>query len=364
MRLLYILVFLILSKSLNGQGLVNIVPNSGFEEYRSIPVGWFYKGRHFSAVLEHWSSPTAGSPDIYGAQILVPPKWAKKGFGEGTIHNGQSMVGITVHGCNSSKPHCREYIQIPLLEPLIAGQGYEFSMYVRRLSGGYKTQNLGVAFTHSTIYIDNINPLDVIASHSFAHSNPPNDQGWFKISGTVLADSAYANMIIGNFQKDRSSDIELIDSMNVDFSYYYIDDVLLQKVAPFIDAPEVKSSWEGVEIKPPHTFVLNNIFFDTDKSELLPRSYVELEKLNDLLVRYPNMIILISGHTDSQGGVAYNDALSMRRARAVEQYLHGKGIHTKRMSIDGHGLHKPIAPNDTAEGRQLNRRVDFTVVSM
>ena len=109
------------------------------------------------------------------------------------------------------------------------------------------------------------------------------------------------------------------------------------------------------------TIVLNNIFFDFDKSTLRDESFPELERLLKLLNDYPSLKIEISGHTDNKGTAAYNKTLSEARAKSVVDYLLGKGIKKERLTFVGYGFDKPIATNDTDEGRQMNRRTEFKV---
>lgn len=108
--------------------------------------------------------------------------------------------------------------------------------------------------------------------------------------------------------------------------------------------------------------VLRNIFFDFNKSTLRPESNVELENLINLLKENPNMKIEISGHTDNVGSAQYNKKLSESRAKSVVDYLVTKGISKDRLTFAGYGFDDPIAPNDTEEGRQLNRRTEFKVI--
>ncbi|MFI5150116.1 MAG: OmpA family protein [Bacteroidia bacterium] len=109
--------------------------------------------------------------------------------------------------------------------------------------------------------------------------------------------------------------------------------------------------------------VLRNIFFDFDKSTLRPESTNELERLTKLLQDVPTLKIEISGHTDNKGSAEYNQKLSENRAKAVVDYLTGKGIAADRLQFKGYGLTQPMAPNDNDEGRQLNRRTEFKVLS-
>jgi outer membrane protein OmpA-like peptidoglycan-associated protein len=111
------------------------------------------------------------------------------------------------------------------------------------------------------------------------------------------------------------------------------------------------------------TVVLKNIFFDFDKTELLPESRVELARLIDLLNKNPRMKIEIGGHTDNRGTREYNQKLSENRAKAVYTYLIEHGIDKARLSYKGYGMEKPIDTNDTDEGRANNRRTEFTVIA-
>lgn len=109
--------------------------------------------------------------------------------------------------------------------------------------------------------------------------------------------------------------------------------------------------------------VLRNVFFDTDKSTLKPMSYIELDKLVEIMTKNPKMKIEIGGHTDNVGAKAYNQKLSQSRAEAVVNYLISKNITQDRLTFKGYGMDEPIATNDTAEGRAQNRRVEFKIVS-
>jgi outer membrane protein OmpA-like peptidoglycan-associated protein len=109
--------------------------------------------------------------------------------------------------------------------------------------------------------------------------------------------------------------------------------------------------------------VLKNIFFDFDKATLRPESTNELERLTKLLNDVPTLKIEISGHTDNKGSASYNQTLSENRAKSVVDYLISKGIAKERLEFKGYGLSQPIAGNETDEGRQLNRRTEFKILS-
>lgn len=107
---------------------------------------------------------------------------------------------------------------------------------------------------------------------------------------------------------------------------------------------------------------LQNIFFDIDKYELKDKSITELEKVVQFMLENPQIRVEIGGHTDNTGNSAYNFQLSEKRAAAVYQYIIDKGVEAKRLFSKGYGPSKPVSSNDTAEGRQMNRRIDFKVL--
>jgi outer membrane protein OmpA-like peptidoglycan-associated protein len=108
---------------------------------------------------------------------------------------------------------------------------------------------------------------------------------------------------------------------------------------------------------------LNNIFFDFNKATLRHESITELRHLVTFMHEYPKLNIEISGHTDSIGTAEINQKLSHERASAVREYLVSQGIPAIRVTSKGYGATKPVAPNDTEEGRQRNRRTEFRITS-
>jgi outer membrane protein OmpA-like peptidoglycan-associated protein/tetratricopeptide (TPR) repeat protein len=109
--------------------------------------------------------------------------------------------------------------------------------------------------------------------------------------------------------------------------------------------------------------VLNNLFFEYKKSTLRPESKMELKAIHDFMVSNPQLSIEIGGHTDSIGSNKYNLALSEARALAVKKYLEKLGVEAKRLSSKGYSFSNPLASNQTEEGRKLNRRTEFLVLT-
>lgn len=118
------------------------------------------------------------------------------------------------------------------------------------------------------------------------------------------------------------------------------------------------------KIKVGSKVMLNNIFFDTNRYELLPASMVELNILTELLKTNPHMVIEIQGHTDNVGEEKDNQKLSENRAKAVYDYLINNGIDKKQLHYKGYGETQPAFDNQTEEGRQKNRRTEFLIVKI
>jgi len=143
----------------------------------------------------------------------------------------------------------------------------------------------------------------------------------------------------------------LSESVNLSTSGYVNDDVLYKDL--YVVPIEVGSS-----------VILNNIFFDTDKAILREESFSELDRLLAIFEEVPTLKVEIAGHTDSDGSDSYNEGLSDRRANAVREYLTSNGIADEQIVAKGYGEVQPIADNDTEEGKQLNRRVEFVILGI
>jgi OmpA-OmpF porin, OOP family len=108
--------------------------------------------------------------------------------------------------------------------------------------------------------------------------------------------------------------------------------------------------------------ILENIFFDHDKYDLKDRSITELQKITRFLIENDQLRVEIGGHTDNSGSSAYNQQLSEKRAQSVYTYLINNGVDAKRLTLRGYGAERPIASNETNEGRERNRRIEFKIV--
>ncbi len=153
-----------------------------------------------------------------------------------------------------------------------------------------------------------------------------------------------------NYAMVVSSDGFLFESINLD-------------IPP--DKEHIKMpSFKLKKIEAGKNIVLNNIFFDFDKASLRADSKPELERVAKVLKDNPSMKIEISGHTDNKGSATYNLKLSESRAKSVVDFLITSGIEKNRLTYKGYGFLKPIASNETEEGRQTNRRTEFKVLEI
>jgi OOP family OmpA-OmpF porin len=339
----------------------NLIPNRSFETLDQIPTGWFFRGDIFSATMGAWSSPTEGSPDTYGPGIGVPPSWAEKGFGNQVPKDGNYMVGITMFGCLKGKPHCREYLQVPLMDSLVPGQKYQMNLWVSALPGSIPINSIGAHFSEFPISEMTDEHLPMTPHFKTENVIDPCDRCWVRISGTFHAGASYKYAIIGNFSDDLNTRFKMKEDETHPYAYYYVDLVSLHKVVPIIDRDTSMPSWHS-RLIPGEVIQLKHIYFGYDESEFLPESFPELNKLLLTMRRNPKLQIEIRGHTDSMGPESYNLRLSRRRAQSVRRYLVEHGVDPDRLLSRGFGLQQPVATNQTAAGRQLNRRVEIFIV--
>lgn len=362
----------------------NLIYNGSFEDYRECPRKIDALGT--LTIVDAWFQPTKGSADYYnvcGSRDCGVPN-NKLGI-------QSPRTGLGYCGIYCSKTEYREYLQTQLREPLSAGDTYQLTFYVSLSEyssgsvatiGGLLTRERiedtvrGVLMNKEVRHI--AQGIDqVVASYYVPQVvNHFDDvltdtKGWTPISGTFVAQGGEEYLTIGNFFPASKSNVKDLDSLTylLPGAYYYIEDVRLVCLSCDSPKPVVKTetpskAQDSVTYQVGSTFVLENIFFDYDKSILLQQSFKELQSLLEILRRYPKMKIEVGGHTDGRGSVDYNQRLSESRAKEVVDYLIEKGIEPRRLQYKGYGKTKPIATNDTEAGRSRNRRVEFKILSM
>jgi len=374
-KILYII--LLQSGSLFFSFSQNLVPNSSFEQYFDCPKG-YTPWEKANLLCPGWSYPTKGTPDLLNrcakesSEVSVPDNFT----GNMEPHTGDGYAGIFLVGSNLGY---REYLQAELLDTLKKGKQYCVCLHWALGKRSYYAVNkLGVYFSNKITGVQQESYLELEPQIE----NPENQylaekNKWQEFSGIYTAKGNEKYMIIGNFspppRTQRRADTVMIQGMVYrKNSYYLIDDVsVVMKIDGMecqcgkiytVKQPDTTNVTSKLELlKEGDKLILRNIFFEYDKATLLPESHKELGQVIDFMTKTKVREIEISGHTDGKGAELYNQRLSEARAKSVVDYLTSKGIDKQRLSYKGYGKAKPIADNDTDEGRKQNRRVEFLI---
>lgn len=350
----------------------NMVYNPSFEDYRQCPQRIDALGVMTS--VEAWWQPTAGSSDYFnpcgGRDCQVPRN--KMGFQD--AHGGVAYCGIYC-----SQEHYREYLQTELKRPLVKGIRYRVGFWVSLADKSpHAVATVGALLSASrmedttwgvlmdrdvTDYLDKrtqsiaVYLTPQIVNHS--DSILSNTKEWVEVSGEFVAKGGERFLTIGNFASFNRSNVHQTNNVNavLQAAYYYVDDVSVVPVDEATDTSEQASVPMVGDIVP-----MWDIFFASGESDILPQSYNELRRLQELLEANPGMTIELRGHTDNQGTVEFNMKLSENRAKAVADYLVEHGVDRRRINSVGFGKTQPVDTNDTPEGRRRNRRVEYRVL--
>jgi len=343
---LFLILFLLSISSLSAQ---NLVPNASFEKAQNITNRWSGTFSAFNRNAQLWDTPTQGSPDLIHLDVKdkMFPVRPKTDLAKHFPRTGETMVGIKTFGCHNNNLHCKEYLQIKLSQEVKSGKEYYYEFWVNPIETSVKANNLGIALSPNRIkeiMIVGLLKMENYYQSELIVNGPPND--WIKVSGTFTARENAQYLLLGSFSPDSDTDTK-VEKDGLDFSYYLIDDVLLK--------PINATNEEG--------FVLNNIYFERDKADLLPKSFVELDKLVNRLKASPQQKIEVTGHTSDEGTEERNLELSVERGTAVAQYLMKNGISTERLNYGGRGSTQPVIPNTDEASRKQNRRVEVRFIS-
>ncbi len=330
-----ILLFLGLQGLSYGQ---NLVPNPSFEEVNHKPMSMLDSGHEFARDCKSWSTPNLASTD------LITSRFKTNKFDPIIPYHGENMAGIVIHGDFWS-----EYLKVKLQEPTQAGTEYYVEFWIAYCNDYHKDDKkkytnpyLGAHFGND-FFIKDEKQLKLENHIGLNQKIELKDKVWTKVHGSFIAQDKFEYLYIGQFANPSNPSDFLL-------GYYFIDEV---KVVKFSDKSTVFS---------PKQFApdgLNNIYFETDKYELLTHSFSTLDKVVVYLKKNQSLKVSIEGHTDSRGENYHNNELSQNRAKAVYDYLVQKGIPKNRLAWAGKGSRNPIASNDNEAGRQENRRVEF-----
>ncbi len=174
---------------------------------------------------------------------------------------------------------------------------------------------------------------------------------------THEADLAKSDALVARAETERQKNAA--DNARVDATA-----AQLAANASELQAAELQRQLEILQAKPTDrglVLTLGDTLFATGKSELKSGATANLNRITAFLNEYPNRTAAIEGFTDSMGSDEMNQSLSQRRADAVKSYLIGQGVGAARLSSSGRGESSPVADNDSAEGRQQNRRVEVVI---
>lgn len=343
-----LLFLLLISMSIAAQ---NLVPDSSFEAVVRLPA----KKNNAVSCTRHWSCPMDyGAGDYYHKNGKGHGRAPRNIFGRQQPHSGDAYGGMCI------RKKFIEYLDTKLTDTLIRNQEYLVEFYISRAERSFgAVKELGVLFTDkismgiSGIGIPVKPSVEMINTHGFRKKNK-----WMKFSAVYKAKGGEAALILGYFNYNNEKRFN-------GNAHYYVDDVsvtLINKKTG--SATSVSFDAEESIPKPvlptfDEAIILDDIFFASNKSELLPASFSALDKLVGNMKKYAGSSIEISGYTDNTGEEDQNLLLSELRAKAVAYYLISKGIQPSRITYTGYGNSKPIANNNTDEGKQKNRRVEF-----
>lgn len=345
-----IIYFLFFAGILNAQ---NLVINPSFENTTRIPKNISEIGFAFP-----WSSPNFGSPDLFSkkskkSKIQIPSNIS----GYQDAYFGDFYAGIYVSQGASLDFNIIEFLQGELIASLEANKIYRISFYYSLADKSkYSETSLGIYMSHKRLYPTDNFPkkykYDLKTSNRQQLSDTIN---WIAFSELYKAKGGEKFIIIGKVENEISKKVKRDAA---DFAYYYIDNVSVTLVDSITEPPVKK---ENVIIN--QSVVINNIYFESGSSQLKESSNTVLDSLYKTLDQYNSSKyeIEIAGHTDNVGKEDENLNLSKERAKAVAEYLISQGKEEKQIIYKGYGSSKPIADNESEEGRKTNRRVEFII---
>jgi len=289
--------------------------------------------------------------------------------------NGNGYIGLVVlkQNINNIPFEGNEFIQAKLIHSLQQGKNYTVEFFANRADySTVSTDCLGLYFSNKEIKVQDGKQM---FKYKPQVSNPKGKViedtiNWVKISDTYIAKGGEQYIVIGDFYPDKENTIKRDKKNTKDFiCYYFIDDV---SVTPIDDNPKNEPKVQSIALKdsPKDSLnlknvvvgvpvVLSNIYFESGKSNLLPTSFAELNRLLEFMKDNPLAEVEIAGYTDDVGTDSYNMQLSVARAKSVADYVIQKGIAKERISYKGYGKTKPVSNNKTDEGKSLNRRVEL-----
>ena len=356
----YILCLFIMTFQFHSIGQ-NLIPDSSFEFMQKTP------NHNFNGIncTKNWVNATPTNGDYYNSESkssLLGVGVPRNIFGYQKPKSGNGYAGICI------QKDMKEYVETNLTTQLIKGRKYLIEFYISRAENRHDyVKEFGVLFSDKIQTDGERTGIAIKPDIDFVNIEGYNDtKNWLKLSAIYIAKGFETVIIIGHFNYDKTLSVK-------GKSHYYIDDVSITKVkddeskTEEVEKNDITIQLENDSIKEMFltelgkTITLKDILFSSNKSEIQPISFEELNKLSDYLISNKNTLIQINGYTDDVGIEQENKKLSESRAKSVADYLISKGIDSNRVKFQGYGSEKPIAKNDTEEGKQKNRRVEFII---
>jgi OmpA-OmpF porin, OOP family len=336
----------------------NLIPNGGFEQRYQCP-----DQREDLAHARAWRV-AAYTPDFYHVCGTGTASAPDNEMGAQWPHGGEGYGGFWAYVIPGLD--YREFLSIRLKEPLQPGRRYQLTLWLS-LAEASNVALCGLTVRASAAPPDNprvaARPGEFVVAME-AEGVLQERDGWQPLRATFTAQGGERFLTIGNYRQEADDCLIEIGGNTRTYkaaqkaAYYYVDDVRLAALPSPPPQPVV------AEDPPPRwrsgdTLRLRDVIFAFDKAELMAAALPQLDSLAAFLQAHPAIQIDISGHTDSEGDAAYNWRLSLRRAESLRAYLLARGLPPAQVSAGGLGESRPVAGNDTPQGRERNRRVEI-----
>ena len=347
----------------------DLVPNGSFEERQWCP-SIFTQSE--LKTLRHWKQPNAGTPDHFD---VCGPEGAtgvpSNVFGSQPSLDGDAYAGLVLY--SSSKPDYREYLQASLKRPFKKGEWICAEWWVCAADEARLiTDGMGMHFSKYAPTGVGEGRLNVVAQVENPLLHMLSDRwSWIRLSDVFQARGGEAFVTIGNFRSVE--DLRVMERHDASpesssWAYVYVDDVRVRAVGKPEDCSCLNSQIAEEVTDPPWQAYQRGhvrwdaVLFDFDSDALTEVSRTQLELVAEEMRANRFLVMEVIGHTDVTGLEGYNLALSERRAQTVIQVLRERGVDPNRLKLAWHGSQIPVADNQTAEGRQQNRRVEFELL--
>lgn len=367
----------------------NKIANKDFSEATKAP-----KGVSQIKKATGWMNANWGTADYYHknatkcSRMGIPSNMA----GTQDVFSGDGYAGIiayyddevltTQNGrleYTSGYGQFSEYISTQLSAALQAGQTYNVKFRVSLSeNSGRAISGLGMHFSNEALMVESSSYIKVTPQVMSSNVIDSKDK-WVEVSGSFVAKGGEQYVTIGLFNGPKEvKRAAATNETNNKKAYYFIDGVEVNSSNEkdtdgdgIVDSedkcPTVKGKpeYKGCLLSEEEVRLIEeasaHIYFETGSAVIKKESFTDLDKLVAVLKKHPEVKARVEGHTDNTGNAEKNLSLSKARAKSVADYLVSHGEPADHISSEGYGITRPIATNDTKEGRAKNRRVEIVV---